>query len=635
MPYSKPSPLGEFELTSARDPRGKYVQIPIHVKNINHEWSTVEAQAAPNTNIQNYLADFGIDITGATRFRDNLFVYEEAGATLTGASVRALREKFTSFAFRLEGEPLKAETEVSITIMRPLRGTDSMQKIFKKITTLSVHKHIMDSKFKLGTKTYLGKNAITHFYLAGLDKKNLRFIYIKESAPQNTTSNFVDSFGPNYKITLGLEYTLTVLGLAGFWVKDDVLKDSTVFPSGNSSRYTVKIYTSSGLSPLPKGIRKGLEVHLKMGKSITESWLESGGYEWLRRFHGIDNYALLQKLAVASLNSAGNNSGLIKRLTTLSLLLSSSSNRMNVYPQPINNISHINVANKTTAPPISRIPLNNIAPPNAKKIGEGVYGSAYEMTTTRPSTLEFLKSLRAKLTNSQFYRAPRGTDSIIIIKYQKINGYTTPNRQRDLDNMIREAYLLKKAYTSTAQSGRRVLQGKEFVPAFFFSGTLGDFHVICMSKAPGTTLKDMLIRLGFIPKPVFQKIEKGIEFLMRIGIVHSDLHMRNIMVDQPLSLNPKISFIDFGFSMEMSSGLKKRVARHLNKNGSSIEHAWNESGLKNIMNAHFHYLQWFHSNLKMLQYASALVSNYNKKLHGKNQRSSNNRSHASLSTSQR
>ena len=607
MPYSKPSPLGEFELTSARDPRGKYVQIPIHVKNINHEWSTVEAQAAPNTNIQNYLADFGIDITDATRFRDNLFVYEEAGATLTGASVRALREKFTSFAFRLEGEPLKAETEVSITIMRPLGGTDSMQKIFKKITTLSVHKHIMDSKFKLGTKTYLGKNAITHFYLAGLDKKNLRFIYIKESAPQNTTSNFVDSFGPNYKITLGLEYTLIVLGLAGFWVKDDVLKDSTVFPSGNSSRYTVKIYTSSGLSPLPKGIRKGLEVHLKMGKSITESWLESGGYEWLRRFQGIDNYALLQKLAAASLNSAGKNRGLRNRLTALSPLLSSS-NRMNVYPQPVNNTGHINVTNRTVSPPISHIPNNNVAPPNAKKIGEGVYGSAYEMTTI-PSTLEFLKSLRKKLTNSQFYRAPREDEGSIIIKYQKIVGFRQQDRQRDLNNVIREAYLLKKAYSSTAQSGRRVLRGRDFVPAFFFSGTLGDIHIICMKKAPGVSLKDVIIeRGGSIPQPVFQGLEKGVEFLMRIGIVHSDLHTSNILVDQPVSPTPRVSFIDFGFAMEMSRGLQKRVVNYLDKNGS-IEHAWNASGLKNIMNAHFHHLEWFHSNLKMLQYASSLVSN--------------------------
>ena len=608
MPYSKPSPLGELELTSARAPRaGRYVQIPIPVKNINHTWSTVEAQAAPSTTIQTYLAEnYGLVVTDPTRFRDDLFVSEQADATLTAASVRALRDAFSSFAFRLEGEPLKQGANVSITVLRPLRGTDSLQNIYKKLVSLSVHKHIQDSRFMIRSKTYLGTNAITTFYLAGFDKKSMRFIYIKESAPQETTSNIVN-LGHDYRIALGLEHTLAVLGLAGFWVKDNILKDSTVFPSGNSSRYQIKLYTSSGLSPLPKGIRKGFESHLNKGKSVTASWLESGGYEWLRRFQGIDNYALLQKLAAASLNSAGKNRGLRNRLTALSPLLSSS-NRMNVYPQPVNNTGHINVTNRTVSPPISHIPNNNVAPPNAKKIGEGVYGSAYEMTTI-PSTLEFLKSLRKKLTNSQFYRAPREDEGSIIIKYQKIVGFRQQDRQRDLNNVIREAYLLKKAYSSTAQSGRRVLRGRDFVPAFFFSGTLGDIHIICMKKAPGVSLKDVIIeRGGSIPQPVFQGLEKGVEFLMRIGIVHSDLHTSNILVDQPVSPTPRVSFIDFGFAMEMSRGLQKRVVNYLDKNGS-IEHAWNASGLKNIMNAHFHHLEWFHSNLKMLQYASSLVSN--------------------------
>lgn len=612
--YMQPSPY-QGRRTSAKGTQAQHVTIPQYIAKTGRGRNMPNWQK-PGVSITQYFQQFGVIIPGPLiqSLTDPLWKYEMTTITMPPEAIRGVsRHMAANLVHQIRGEPIPAGKSVTITCMRPL-SRESGESMKDHLRNLNYQKHVQDASYTINSKIYKGKNCVSPLYVAGYDKGANLFITIsgsERSMPQFLLGNYITQQGSNWKIAMALDYTLKTLLYSGFVVQKDIREAANLSPDSNGIR--IKLISPYALTPLPAGIHLQIRKELYKGRSLPEVWQESGGYEWHRRlkYHVTDNIAILQQVAVSAMNGANAKANV--ELRSIVPMMQPTANRLAINPIPVNNISHImKQVNRPTNPRL--LPRNanikaNAIPPNAKEVGRGAYGTVFEVSLSRKETVGFLSKLRHSLTNSLFHRAPRSSDGSVIIKYQRIQGDDANERDENLANMIREAYILNKVYTSTVEKmhGNRkiILKGKDYAPAFFFSGTYGRTHIICMGKVSGKPLYEVMMQYNSIPHHVFTKLEKAVEFLLRVGIVHADLHANNIYVD--LSSNrAKVSIIDFGMSVELSPALAKKAVRVLDKTGS-IEDAWEQSGLKDVLVAHFAQYDWFHSNLQMLRYAESLV----------------------------
>jgi len=134
-------------------------------------------------------------------------------------------------------------------------------------------------------------------------------------------------------------------------------------------------------------------------------------------------------------------------------------------------------------------------------------------------------------------------------------------------------------------------------PPVFFSGTIANaYHVICMAHVEGVSLWSLTKR-GVVSNKVFNAMESAVKTMLRNGVVHSDLHNMNVMVEKGTE---RVKILDFGFATIMPPLLKREVVAVLNR-GGTVEQAFEETGLLNMINRVKMDFTYYHSNMKMIK----------------------------------
>jgi hypothetical protein len=514
---------------------------------------------------------------------------------------------------RIDGIPIN-EGEGSIMIMcfQPLNGVQSFQFLDNYvIDQLVIRNRIQKQKFKIGNRTYNGTDMISPCHFAGYSKMNNAYFVVLAAHRTNSLrrSPLAQLSQTLPQVTFALEKMLIGVLKLGYLPRDNVKDGSYIIEQGK--KIHVKLTGSNDFQGIPVDMHKRLVKKLQAGESLVAAWHDVGGYTWYKNYNlkfkgggGIDNVVVLQQMALSAVKNA-EGADRDRLLKMVPFMNTSTENPRSVRSRGWTNSDHI--YNHLSAPAPNKMynftkPILNQLnfPQNWKTIGKGAYGCVLE-SNTNDKNLKYLHDLKNNLKNVQFHGFPDPkSDPKFVIKIQ------TMKSANEFHGVLREAHILNRLRSTSVMKKGTVIRGTEFIPPFFFSGMFGHKHVICMGRVEGRRLFDIIQKYKYMPKPVFAKLERAVEFMLRAGIVHSDFHSLNILVDKELTRNPKLTIIDFGFAIEIPLRLKNQVSKILDKTGS-IDDAWVNSGLDEYVNLKRSKTPWFHSNMKMLRYASSMT----------------------------
>lgn len=243
---------------------------------------------------------------------------------------------------------------------------------------------------------------------------------------------------------------------------------------------------------------------------------------------------------------------------------------------------------------------------NVSNIAKGQYGITYRVDLTK-NTIERMVQFTKQMSHVTVHTYPVYQKKYAVLKFEKI-------RQRNvthLGNVRREARIHLKVSSSSVLGpskpkrlfGRKPVEfkGSDIAPTLYFSGVYGGYAITCMEYVSGVPLQKYIAN-GTLTNDIVKKLERAVETLLRIGVVHGDLHANNIMVTP----SGRVVILDYGFAFDIPPRVHDAVLKILNST-KSIETAWIESGLQNVVNARFVSIPYYHSNLKMLQKVHALI----------------------------
>jgi len=247
--------------------------------------------------------------------------------------------------------------------------------------------------------------------------------------------------------------------------------------------------------------------------------------------------------------------------------------------------------------------LENMGIPasNVTELGSGTYGTAFSVVVDK-TIIDNLKRAYQNMTHTTFTSFPTYQRQVLVLKFEAL----TSSSGKVLTRLVREAAIHAKVSTTEIRQRRRVVvRGKDIAPEFFFAGILQGYSIICMERVQGSSMASLYKKANTrIPRAVFNNLERLVQGLLRIGIVHGDLNAGNIFVMPDNS----VKCIDFGFAFIIPDSIHKKAVNILNET-ASIEKAWKESGIQDIANARYGEYPYYHSNLKMLQRAAVLSAN--------------------------
>lgn len=183
--------------------------------------------------------------------------------------------------------------------------------------------------------------------------------------------------------------------------------------------------------------------------------------------------------------------------------------------------------------------------------------------------------------------------------------------QTSIRNGIREACVLDHLMKSKTQhcGPFHALDPKTYVPRLYFYGKIGAYYVIVseyiqngipLSNFHKNTPKPVRLEIG-------QQLERAVISLWMCGVVHNDLHEKNVIVSTK-NKRIRVYIIDFGFAIKLHKDraklLKERVCIDRNFDGA----------LNDTMRKYIYYHQsylagrnGFHTNTDVLRRFKALT----------------------------
>lgn len=187
-------------------------------------------------------------------------------------------------------------------------------------------------------------------------------------------------------------------------------------------------------------------------------------------------------------------------------------------------------------------------------VGQGAYGTVYR-TTANPTLL----ALPPKLSHG-FVRAMPRRDLPVVVKVADTSG--------DPAEELKECAVLDDLSTAPCVRLPRVSRGlciAPHVPKLLFCGKVHGSrkYVAVMTVAPGSTLWS---EVGWskhdVTAELYVRFERLVAALWANGVVHNDLHLKNVMYDRATG---HLTILDFGFAALMPPRLTARVKAALVK----------------------------------------------------------------------
>jgi tRNA A-37 threonylcarbamoyl transferase component Bud32 len=596
--YSTPSPFYDYPVRTGRLP-DRPSRIPIHV-----------AHSKGLERIPKHLVDTIVMTTtgvftsvGIAIFPQNISysTVEYHGLRMSrvrvhiapmDATARGLDTIRGSLTSRLRGAPVPTSTALSPGGIRvEMYMSTSPTEMKRHMTAMATQfVHIFGQEHQRGTTTYRGRDIVPTFYFAGYIDSLHIYVMCYDEPPKTTLRHVFDS---GVKITPDLWHelyrVLLILAYSGFWYYGTF--DTLTFTIDAYKRPRAVFIPRTGLIEIPPRHHARLIAELDSDETtLSKAVIDSGMVDWIQqlsRRHDMRNPLEFLYYTIGTVSDPTRD---MKRFAMNTWPITNGG-MLNGSPTPNNSKesrarSAINTILKTYS-----IPNTAVTP-----VGKGVYGTAYRVSMN--STIATaLSGLSKSMSHRTMIQVPKARGSVIL-KFERL----TSRRPYQLGNVVREARTHATVSQSVVTHGRQKFKGVDVAPRLFFSGIYAGYAITCMEYLEGALLSEYIIK-GTLTKKIFSCIEYMLETLLRIGVVHGDMHPKNVIVTP----EGRVKCIDFGFAFELPQSVHQRAVEVLDKTGS-IERAWTESGLQEIVNARYLHQNYYHSNLKLLQYTAALVN---------------------------
>jgi serine/threonine protein kinase len=163
---------------------------------------------------------------------------------------------------------------------------------------------------------------------------------------------------------------------------------------------------------------------------------------------------------------------------------------------------------------------------------------------------------------------PRQTPRVVIFKVERCN-YKKTSWPGFLQKKLYEAHIHR--YLSTHSKTAHI------VPPYYFSGTLDNHFVTCMGAVEGRSLTGVFRDFGYTDlEPIYNALEKTVKDLWASGVVHGDLHGKNIIVDKRNG-RWTVTLLDFGLAMFIPPKIHEAVLGMIEK--GNVQNVWETTGL--------------------------------------------------------
>ena len=197
----------------------------------------------------------------------------------------------------------------------------------------------------------------------------------------------------------------------------------------------------------------------------------------------------------------------------------------------------------------------------AKKIGGGVYGTAYLVKIT-PSVINGLQEGLAYGGGRIVTTMPRVGEQVVI----KIARQSKNRDAEFYQENIRENIVHKRMSTAQCRPVPRASKPicvSKYVPPFklsFIDGAPGRHESVTVMGLAGDMSLNKFVKGKSIPATFYVDVERAICSMWLDGYLHGDLHRENIMID---TRNNKVHIIDFGFALKMPPAFVDVLARRI------------------------------------------------------------------------
>lgn len=499
-----------------------------------------------------------------------------------------LRDILTS---RLVGAPVPHSLEISprgicvdmFMAASPAAMRDAVTVMARQFVYIFGHEHTAPD----GTE-FRGRDAVSPFYFSGYNATTCMYIMCYDTPPSTGIREMIPRHGPIssdlwhelYRVLISLAYT-------GFWYNGTFR--SFRFSIDRHARVRAVIPPTGSFLELPKQLHTRLVRALDKGETLPRAAVDSGVMTWwqqMARRHEMDNPLVFLYHLIGAFDDPTRE---MKRFA------------MNAWP-----IADTDGFEPSPAPNTSRQSKNrqhilqifatfDIPLKATTLVGEGVYGTAYRIAMT-PHIAAAFRGLLKSMSHSTSIEMPSPRGSVIL-KFERLSS----RRTYQLGNVVREARTHATVSTAVVKKGKKTIRGRDIAPRLFFSGIYGGHAITCMEYIKGDLLTTYILK-GSISRRLFQAIEHMVETMLRIGVVHGDMHGNNVIVTP----SGQVKCIDFGFAFEIPDAIHRRAVAILDTT-NSIERAWLDSGLQDIVDARYFHQKYYHSNLKLVQYMATMV----------------------------
>lgn len=176
-------------------------------------------------------------------------------------------------------------------------------------------------------------------------------------------------------------------------------------------------------------------------------------------------------------------------------------------------------------------------------IGKGLWGVVYKVPTHARARL---KAFKKTLTNVVSSDMPLPKSTPLVIKIAKIR----PAEKRDsfIQRNVRENACHLKVQRAAPS----------IVPTLYFAGSTGELYITVMEYIEGQLLFDVVKQYnGRIPKQLYDALHAAVVTMWKIGVVHCDLHYKNIIVQLTPQGLYTVKLLDFGYAVELNTNFIK------------------------------------------------------------------------------
>jgi hypothetical protein len=450
------------------------------------------------------------------------------------------------------------------------------------------------------------KHTILPFYFGGYSPKGMMYMTCTERPPDTRITDvipkkFLSSDPPlsgwsggrpiHSEVWTKLHDLTRRVLRAGFWIPGPLHRVRFRTHANGVSR---PIVTRTGyLYRIPRSIANDVASRLDRGESLPSIMYHTALLPWVYQlmrenpyYPSISVLDLLERLAAHVTPKTREIETFLKDLVT--------------YPTTPLTVTPTLLPQTSTANTISIQSIFDamgIKQDRVSELASGQYGTTYRIAVSKGIVKSMLR-FTEQMSHVTLHTPPPSNRKYLVLKFQKLN----PKNTDAVKDVVREARMHMKV-SSSSVLGKSWLRKKEYrgwdvAPVFYFAGVYRGYSIMCMEYIKGVPLVTYL-KKGSVPKTVFKSLEQAIETMLRLGVVHADMHGKNIYV-MP---GGQVKILDFGFAFEIPPRVHTSVVKILNSS-KSIEKAWVESGLQNVVDARFHAYPYFHSNMKMLQFVA-------------------------------